>query len=67
MKSFCRNIRSGEVAAVNEHKIFKTFVRPVVMLVIGLNYILKDPLLAVAAGLGIYAGIVWIEQLFNGK
>ena len=33
---------------MNEHKIFKTFVRPVVMLVIGLNCILKDPLLAVA-------------------
>ncbi|MDE7001633.1 MAG: hypothetical protein K2P73_15330 [Lachnospiraceae bacterium] len=52
---------------MNEHKIFKTFVRPVVMLIIGLNYILKDPLLAVAAGIGIYAGIVWLEQLFNGK
>ena len=52
---------------MNEHKIFKTFVRPVVMQVIGLNCILKDPLLAVATGIGIYAGIVWIEQLFNGK
>ncbi|MEZ3447062.1 MAG: hypothetical protein K1W30_18380 [Lachnospiraceae bacterium] len=50
---------------MNEHKIFKTSVRPVVMLVVGLNYILKDLQLAVVAGVGGYALIVWVEQLFQ--
>lgn len=50
---------------MNEHKIFKTSVRPVVMLTVGLNYILKDLQLAVVAGVGIYALIVWVEQLLQ--
>lgn len=50
---------------MNGHKIFKTPVRPVIMLVIGLNYILKDLQLAVVAGVGIYVMIVWVERLFQ--
>lgn len=49
---------------MNDHKVFKTFVRPVVMLIIGLNIILKDLQLAVAAGIGIYVVIVWVERIF---
>lgn len=52
---------------MNEHQVFKTHVRPVIMMVVGLNYILKDLQLAVVAGIGIYALIVWIEQLFHFK
>lgn len=48
---------------MNEHQVFKTCVRPVIMMVIGLNYILKDLPLAAAAGIGIYALSVWGEQL----
>lgn len=50
---------------MNGHKIFKTPVRPAIMLVIGLNYILKDLQMAVVAGIGIYAMIVWVERLFQ--
>lgn len=52
---------------MNEHKIFKTFVRPVVMLIIGLNCIFKDLQIAVVAGIGIYAVIVWIERVFRSS
>jgi len=60
-------IRNGGAGAVNEHKIFKTFVRPVVMLIIGLNCIFKDLQMAVVAGIGIYAVIVWIERVFRSS
>jgi len=50
---------------MNEHKIFTTSVRLVVMLIVGLNYILKDLQLAVVVGFEIYALIVWVEQLFQ--
>lgn len=63
MKRFCSGIHSRGGIAMNEHQVFKTCVRPVIMMVIGLNYILKDLPLAAAAGIGIYALSVWGEQL----
>lgn len=52
---------------MNEHQVFKKPLRPVIMMIIGLHYILKDLLLAVLLGIGIYAAVVWTERLFHRK
>lgn len=62
MSSFCNSIQSGEGKVMNEHRIFKGFLRPLVMMIVGLDYILKDLQLAVVAGIVIYAAAVWGEN-----
>lgn len=47
---------------MSEHHVFKTPLRPIVMMVIGFHYVVQDMLSAILLGVSVYAAIVWIEQ-----
>ncbi|MDE7477316.1 MAG: hypothetical protein K2M91_05085 [Lachnospiraceae bacterium] len=50
---------------MNEHQVFKTPLIPVIMMVIGLNYLLENLPLSALLGIGIYASVIGIEQLIR--
>lgn len=52
---------------MNENKIFKSPLRPVVMMVIGLQYVLQDIMLSVLMGICLYIAAVCVERLWNNK
>ena len=51
---------------MNGHNIFKTPLRPVIMMMIGLNCILGDLQLSIVSGIGIYVAAVWIQRIWKG-
>lgn len=50
---------------MSEHHVFKTPLRPIVMMVIGFYYVIQDVLPAILLGVSVYAAIVWIEHRFD--
>ncbi|MDE7415959.1 MAG: hypothetical protein K2N44_06565 [Lachnospiraceae bacterium] len=52
---------------MNEHNIFKTPMRPVIMMMIGVNCILGDLQLSVLLGIGIYVAAVWMERIWKDR
>lgn len=52
---------------MKEHQVFKTPLIPVILMITGLNHVLKSIELSILVGTGLYAAVVWIEQIWAEK
>lgn len=52
---------------MNENKIFKSPLRPIVMMAIGLHYVLGNIMLSVLTGIILYVAAVCVERFWNNK
>ena len=52
---------------MDEHKIFKTAAIPVILMIIGLNHWIKNLLVSVIAGIGIYAIVFFKDRFLKNR
>jgi hypothetical protein len=52
---------------MEEHKIFKTAVIPVILLIIGIKHFTQSLLLSIIAGIGIYIAASFIDRFIKKR
>lgn len=52
---------------MDEHKIFKTAVIPIILMVIGLKYFIPDLILSIVAGIGIYLIAFFTDRIIKKR
>jgi|InofroStandDraft_1065614.scaffolds.fasta_scaffold65452_2 branched-subunit amino acid transport protein AzlD len=52
---------------MSENKIFKSPLRLIVMMVIGLQYVVQNIMLSVLTGIILYVAAVCVERFWNNK
>lgn len=50
---------------MDEHKIFKTAVIPIILMIIGLKHITQNLTLSIVVGIGIYLNALFIDKLIR--